>query len=57
MTPKPDTEAIVRRRGHVLIKDPLMCQDNAKWHDSHAPVDPIAVLPRGKTPNPINSAA
>lgn len=38
MTPKPDTEAIVRRKGHVLLKDPQFCQDNAEWRASHGPV-------------------
>ena len=34
-TPKPDTDAIVRRKGHVLIEQPQMSQDNAEWRNSH----------------------
>ena len=34
-TPKPDTDAIVHRKGHVLIDQPQMSQDNAEWRNSH----------------------
>lgn len=37
-TPKPDTAAIVRRKGHVLLDGPQLCQDNAEWRASHGPV-------------------
>ncbi len=40
MTPKPDTEAIVRRKGHVLLTNPQLCQDNAEWRARHGPVAP-----------------
>ena len=36
MTAKPDTNAIMRRRGHVLIDRPQMCLDNTEWRSSHA---------------------
>ena len=34
---RPDVAAIERRRGHVLIKDPAFCGDNAEWRESHRP--------------------
>ncbi len=37
-TPKPDSDAIERRRGHVLLADPVFCQDSPEWRESHAPV-------------------
>ena len=34
---RPDVAAIEHRRGHVLIKNPEFCGDNAEWQQSHRP--------------------
>lgn len=36
-TPKPDPDAIERRLGHVLLSDPVLCQDSAEWRERHDP--------------------
>lgn len=51
-TPKPDTEAIMRRKGHVLLEAPQMCQDNAEWLDHH-----MQPTPRRNLSHPTRSAA